>query len=129
MAVSATISPGIRIRISVDPPPPDAFKVVPVKERFVHSVISSIAPVAAVPLQRSLAVAIVIPFVVTAHALTMFTPSIATTPALTLDIVASEACQSSMLPTHIAVDVEATRPAIGNHVQFVSVHDDGVPSA
>jgi len=53
--------------------------------------------------------------------------STATTPALTLDRVVSEACQSSIEPTHIAVDVEATSHAIGSHVQFVRVPDVGVP--
>ena len=105
MAVSATISPGIRILISVEPQPA-AFKVVPVNERFVPSVISSIAPVAAVPLQRSLAVLIVIPFVVTAPAFTMLVPSMATTPALTLDIVVSEACQSSIEDAENTCDIE-----------------------
>ena len=59
----------------------------------------------------------------------MFLPSILATPALTLAIVVSEACPSSILPTPKAVTVEAVRPAIGSPVAFVSVADDGVPKA
>lgn len=57
---------------------------------------------------------------------TIFFHSIETTPALTRAIVVSLACPSSILPTPIAVDVEAVSPAIGNQVQLVSVPDDGV---
>lgn len=56
------------------------------------------------------------------------TPSTDITPADTLAIVVSDACPSSIDPTQIAVDVEATSPAIGNPVQLVSVPDEGVPS-
>lgn len=58
----------------------------------------------------------------------IFTHSIAKTHADTLVIVVSDACPSSIDPTQIAVDVEATSPAIGNPVQLVSVPDEGVPS-
>lgn len=51
------------------------------------------------------------------------------TPADTRAILVSEACQSSIEPTQIAVLVEAVMPATGRPVQFVSVPDDGVPSA
>jgi len=47
-------------------PPPAAFNVVPVKLRLVPSVISSIAPVAAVERPSNLAVLIVMPVPVTA---------------------------------------------------------------
>jgi len=56
------------------------------------------------------------------------TPSTDITPADTLAIVVSDACPSSIDPTQIAVDVEATSPAIGNPVQLVSVPLLGVPS-
>lgn len=58
----------------------------------------------------------------------IFAHSIAKTHADTLVIVLSDACPSSIDPTQIAVDVEATSPAIGNPVQLVSVPDEGVPS-
>ena len=54
-------------------------------------------------------------------------PSTEITPALTRAMVVSEACPSSIEPTPIAVEVEATRPAIGKPVQFVSVPEVGVP--
>lgn len=57
------------------------------------------------------------------------THSTAITPADTRDIVVSVACPSSIDHAQIAVDVEDTSQAIGNHVQFVSVPDAGVPSA
>lgn len=59
----------------------------------------------------------------------IFAHSIAKTHADTLVIVLSDACPSSIDPTQIAVDVEATNQAIGNPVAFVSVQDDGVPRA
>ena len=58
---------------------------------------------------------------------TILTPSIETTPALTLAIVVSVACPSSILPTPNAVDVDAVNPDIGNPVQLVRVPEDGVP--
>jgi len=54
--------------------------------------------------------------------------STATTHALTLVILVSVACQSSIEPTHNAVLVLAVIHATGNHVQFVNVQDVGVQS-
>ena len=54
-------------------------------------------------------------------------PSTAITQALTLTIVVSEACHSSILPTHRAVAVEAVSQEIGSQVQEVRVPADGVP--
>ena len=56
------------------------------------------------------------------------TPSTANTHAAERDSVVSEACQSSIEPTQMAVDVEATSQAIGSPVQFVSVPLVGVQS-
>lgn len=61
--------------------PDAALSVVPVNDKLVPSVISSIAPVAAVHLPSNLFVACVRPDVVTAPAFTILVPSIATTPA------------------------------------------------
>mgnify|MGYP003423639339 FL=1 len=55
------------------------------------------------------------------------TPSTDITQADTRAIEVSLACHSSIEPTHIAVDVLAVIPATGNHVQFVSVQEVGVP--
>lgn len=57
------------------------------------------------------------------------TPSTEITPADARAIVVSEALPSSIEPTPIAVEVEATRPAIGNPVTFVRVPEEGVPKA
>jgi hypothetical protein len=54
------------------------------------------------------------------------THSTATFQAETLEIVVSEACQSSILHTPIAVAVEAVSQAIGNQVQLVKVQALGV---
>jgi len=59
---------------------------------------------------------------------TIFTPSIDTTPADTLASVVSLACPSSRVPTPSAVDVDAVRPLIGSPVQLVRVPDCGVPN-
>lgn len=58
-----------------------------------------------------------------------FTPSTAITPADTLVIVVSVACQSSIDHTPRASLVLSTTPESGNPVQFVRVPDAGVPSA
>lgn len=55
--------------------------------------------------------------------------SIAATHALTLVILVSVACPSSIEPTHKAVEVEAVNHAIGSPVQLVNVQLDGVPNA
>src|SRR5690349_17737343 len=55
------------------------------------------------------------------------TPSIVTRPALERAKVVSVACPNSTEPTPIAVEVEATRPAIGSPVQLVRVPLVGVP--
>jgi len=60
---------------------------------------------------------------------TIFTPSIVTTPADPLAIVVSVACPSSMVPRPNAVEVEEVKPLIGKPVAFVNVPLDGVPSA
>ena len=60
---------------------------------------------------------------------TTFTPSIATTPGDTLEIVVSVAWPNSIEPTPSAVDVDAVRPLIGNPVQLVNVPEAGVPNA
>jgi hypothetical protein len=52
--------------------------------------------------------------------------STAITQAQVLVIVVSEACQSSILHTHRAVEVEAVSQAIGSQVQFVRVQALGV---
>ena len=62
------------------------------------------------------------------------TPSTDITPADTRVSVVSDACQSSIEPTHRAVTVDATSQAIGSPVQFVrvplvGVHRTGVVSA
>ncbi len=57
---------------------------------------------------------------------TMFTHSIATTQALTLVRVVSDACHNSRLPTHSASVVLSTTQERGNPVQFVSVQLVGV---
>lgn len=87
-------------------PQPAALRVVPESDKLVPSVISSIAPVDAVHLPSSLLVLIVIQFVVTAQAFTIFTHSIDTTPADTRDIVVSLACQSSTEPAVKALEVQ-----------------------
>lgn len=56
-----------------------------------------------------------------------FTHSTAIRPADTREIVVSVACHSSIVHTPIAVEVEATSPAIGRPVQLVSVPEEGVP--
>ena len=58
---------------------------------------------------------------------TTSTPSIVTTPAAERAIVVSVACPSSILPTPIAVEVEAVIPLTGNPVQLVNVPELGVP--
>ena len=103
LLVSAISSQGSVILIGVVPPPPVAFKVVQEKLKFVPSVISSIAPVLAVLLHSSLAVDIVIPLVVTAPAFTIFTHSIATTQADTLESVVSLAFHNSIFPVVVTV--------------------------
>jgi hypothetical protein len=50
---------------------------------------------------------------------TIFTPSIAATPADTLEIVVSEACPSSIDPRPNAVEVEEVIPLTGRPVAFV----------
>ena len=57
------------------------------------------------------------------------THSTANTQAELLLSVVSEACHSSTLQTHRAVEVEATNPDIGNPVALVSVAEDGVHKA
>jgi len=59
---------------------------------------------------------------------TTLTPSIATTPAETLESVVSVACPSSTEPTPKAVEVDAVNPLIGKSVQLVSVPELGVPN-
>jgi hypothetical protein len=54
------------------------------------------------------------------------THSTATFQAEALDRVVSEACQSSILHTPIAVAVEAVSQEIGSQVQFVRVQAEGV---
>lgn len=54
------------------------------------------------------------------------TPSTDITPADTRAILVSDACHSSIDPTHSAVAVLAVIPATGNPVQFVSVPLVGV---
>jgi hypothetical protein len=83
------ISPGIVILIFCVPHHQVAFRVVHVKLKFVQSVISSIAHVQEVLLPSNLFVAI--------ESIFIFTHSTATTHALTLDNVVSEACQSSIV--------------------------------
>jgi hypothetical protein len=117
-AVSAISSQGIVILIGVTHHPPLALRVVQLRLKFVHNVISSIAQVHAVHLHSNLFVAIESSFI--------FVHSTATTHALTLVILVSVACQSSIEPTHNSVLVLAVIHATGNHVQFVNVHDDGV---
>ena len=58
---------------------------------------------------------------------TMFTPSIAATPAEIREIVVSVALPNSIDPTPNANDVDAVRPEIGSPVQFVRDPEDGVP--
>ena len=58
---------------------------------------------------------------------TIFIPSMATTPADTRESVVSVACPNSTLPNPKAVDVDAVIPLNGNPVALVSVNDVGVP--
>jgi len=58
-----------------------------------------------------------------------FTHSTDILPADTLAIVVSLACPNSILPTPIAVDVDAVNHDIGSEVQLVSVQLLGVPNA
>jgi hypothetical protein len=60
------------------------------------------------------------------HTVIILFHSIATNQADTLVIEVSEACQSSILHTPIAVAVEAVSQAIGSQVQFVRVQALGV---
>ncbi len=61
------------------------------------------------------------------EAVDIVTPSIATTPADTLESVVSLACPNSIVPTPSAVEVDEVSPDIGSPVQFVSVPEEGVP--
>jgi len=59
---------------------------------------------------------------------TIFTPSIATTPADTLVIVVSVACPNSIEPTPKPIVVDEVIPVIGSPVQLVRIPELGVPN-